>query len=157
MFSFLFKLLILILCLALLFGIWRTWKMEHSPNQTLYVRGTAPTPPPDGFYRGSVGEHKISWLGKRFNASEKSGINVFDDGKGIHKERYPFKTAYTKGLTDKDLNVLAIDYNIPENPFWLRPVLDEVVQIAPHEYLGKLHLRLIPGYPFTLGYFKLTK
>ena len=69
-------------------------------------------------------------------------------------ERQPFKTYYGNGLRDKNLNVLVLDYDIPENPFWLRYIRDEIVQVAPNQYLGKLHLRVI-GFAFTLGYFEL--
>jgi hypothetical protein len=39
----------------------------------------------------------------------------------------------------------------------VRPILDEVVQTGKDAYFGKLELRLIPGYPFTLLFFDLNK
>ena len=38
-----------------------------------------------------------------------------------------------------------------------RPHSDEIVQIAPNHYLGKLQVRIIPNYPFTLMFFELKK
>ena len=142
---------------AALFGAARTWQLEHSSNQTVFFEGTVPQPAPDGLYSGSIEGPKVSWLGKKFNAASSAGINVFDDGNGKQGERYPFKTAYGKGLRDMHIDVLTIDYNTPDNPFWMHPILDEIVQIGPDKYLGKLHVRLIPGHPFTLSYFELSK
>ncbi|MDP3724391.1 MAG: hypothetical protein Q8R11_02025 [bacterium] len=153
---FVFKALIVVACLIVILGVVRTWQMERAANQKLFVGGEAPTPAPDGLYNGNVPGRKVSWLGKKFNAATQTGINVFDDGNGVRGERYPFKTEEKKGVHD-GVTVLAIDYNIPENPFWLRPILDEIVQVAPDKYLGKLHVRIIPGFPFTLAYFELSK
>ena len=99
---------------------------------------------PNGFYKGSVG-FKTSWEGKKFNAENSSGINLFDG-----QEKYPFKT-----YEEKD--VLKIDYNLPENPFWVRLILDEIVEISKDKYLGTIKLRLIPGFPVTIGHFRLEK
>ena len=159
---FLLKTLVVILFVILLFGFCCTWVVEHSYNQKQFLAGTAPNPTPDGLYSGTVPGHTVSWLGKKFNAASSTGINVFDDGKDtngniIQGERYPFKTSYVKGSRDKNLDVLAIDYNIATNPFWLRLILDEIVQVAPGQYLGKLEVRIIPRFPFTLAFFELKK
>ncbi len=134
----------------------RTMQMEHTKDQLLFSGGTVPRPAPEGLYQGSVTGARVSWKGKKFVSATATGINVFA-GESGEVEKYPFKTSYEKGLRDSDLDVLAIDYNLPENPWWLRPVIDEIVAVAPDEYLGKLHIRLIPGYPFTLAYFRLKK
>lgn len=115
-----------------------------------FLKGTFPSPLPNGFYKGKVQNLNTKWKGKIFDASSSTGINLFGD-----KKVYPFKTYKGKGLQDKNLDVLKIDYNISENPFWIRFILDEIVQIAPGKYLGKVLLRLIPNFPFSLGYFKL--
>ena len=152
----LLKIVIGIAIILLVVGVGRTWQVEQRENQTLFLAGAAPQSPLDGLYRGSVPGQSVSWLGKKFNAADSTGINVFDK-EGAQVERYPFKTSVTKGIRDTELDVLAIDYNISGNPFWLRPILDEVVEVEPGKYLGKLHVRLIWGYPFTLGFFELTK
>lgn len=157
MFFFLIKcVLLLTLALALL-GAGRTWQMEHSANQKSFTDGIVPNPLL-GLYAGSVPGHTVSWLGKKFlpaqagNAASGSGVNVFQDG-----ERYPFTTSVGGGLRDTKIQVFKIDYDTPRNPFWLRLILDEIVQVSPGHYLGKLHVRIIPGYPFTLAYFELKK
>ncbi len=157
MLIFLIKLLIVLLSVVVILGMVRTWQMETSRNQILFAGGKAPEIALDGFYNGLVEGLEISWMGKKFDAATQTGINVFDDGNGVQEERYPFKTAFAKGIEDKHTDVITIDYNIPTNPFWLRPIIDEIVEVAPDTYLGKLHVRLIPGYPFTVSYFELSK
>ena len=157
MILFLLKVLIGLVLAAMLLCVARTWQMEHSPRQALFEKGIIPNPLPDGMYQGSVPGHTFSWLGKKFNAADSTGINVFSDAMGGQTTKYPFKTSVGKGVHDANLDVLKIDYNIPDNPLWLRLVLDEVVQTGPDQYLGKLQFRIIPGYPFTLSYFELKK
>jgi hypothetical protein len=135
----------------------RTWQLNHSKNQELFLIGTFPNPALNGFYEGHVAEiPTTSWQGKKFDVENNKGINIFKKDT-LEQERYPFKSLKTKGVHDKDQDVLAIDYNIPENPFWLKLILDEVVQVGPTSYLGKLQLRIIPNYPFTLIFFTLEK
>ena len=149
---FLIKLVIVLLLLGVAFGFFRTWQMEHSDNQKKFENGTVRDVHPDGLYNGSI-SRKTSWLGKKFNAANSTGINVFE-GKG---DAYPFVTSYGKGIRDRNLMVINIDYNIAQNPWWMHPILDEIVQVGPDEFLGKLHVRIIPRFPFTLGYFTLKK
>lgn len=136
-----------------LLGTRKTQQIESSPKQKLFLSGKIPDPSPDGFYKGNAftGFGK-DWQGKVFDASKNSGINKFADGK-----RYVFKTYEAKGLRDKNLKVLRIDYSQPGNPWWLKFIVDEIVETSPGHYLGKMHLNVIPGMPFTLTYFELTK
>lgn len=140
-----------IISIILFLGIHRTWLIQHSSNQKIFLTGKIPNPKPDGLYKGKV-NFKTTWMGKKFDANSSTGINIIDN-----KENYPFKTYTGKGIQDKSLDVFRIDYNIPQNPFWLRFILDEIVQVDKDRYLGKVHINLIPGLPFTLGYFKLEK
>lgn len=126
------------------------YRVQHSLYQKVFLSGIFPSPLPEGFYKGSVQALNTSWKGKVFDASHSAGINLFGD-----KKVYPFKTYKGKGLQDTNLDVLKINYNIPENPFWIRLILDEIVEIEPGKYLGKVHLNLIPHLPLSLGYFKL--
>jgi hypothetical protein len=154
---FLFIKLALVTLLLLLVVLWfRTWQMKQEPNQKEFLQGRVPNPKPDGFYQGSVGL-VTSWVGKKFNTANATGINVFKDTKGKQYEKYPFKTYVGPGLFDEKLFVVKIDYNVKGNPFWVRWILDEIVQVAPNEYLGKAHVRIIPGFPFSVLYFELKK
>jgi hypothetical protein len=151
------KIIIIVAVVATVAGIIRTWQIQNDANQKVFLAGSVPDPKPEGLYSGTVPGKKVSWLGKKFNPTDSTGLNIFDDGNGIKGERYPFKTYIGKGLHDKNLDVLKIDYNLPGNPFWLKLILDEIVQVGPDQYLGKLNLRIIPGYSFGLMYFNLKK
>ena len=151
MVKILFFLVITIFILLLLAGLLRTWKTQTSPNQKLFLNSHLPNPLPGGLYKGSV-NFQTNWQGKKFDLANSSGINIING-----KEAYPFKTYTGKGLADKNLEVLRIDYNLPSNPLWLRFILDEMVQTQPQKYLGKVHINFIPGIHFTLGFFKLEK
>ena len=133
-------------------GMYQTRKMERDPRHAIFRSGKLPSPPPDGFYKGTefTGRGK-SWQGKVFDRAASTGINQFTDG-----QRYRFKTYAAQGLRDKDKTVFRIDYNQPGNPWWLRFIVDEIVQIAPGQYQGKVHLQVIPGLPFTISYFELA-
>lgn len=148
-----FGFLLFLLVLAIAGGFWRSYTVNQSPDQQIFLKGTYPNPALDGPYKGSVKGWSGSWQGKQFTAS--GGINVFDDnGKEVLK--YPFHTYKAHGLTDS-IEVLKIDYATSQNPWWLRPILDEVVQVEPGTYLGKMQARIIPGFPFTVTFFRLVK
>ncbi len=155
MFFTLIKFVVGLVFIAFIILWGRTWQIEHSKNQSIFASGKVPNPLPSGLYSGSVPGHKVSWLGKKFDATSSTGINVFQQG-STTVEEYPFKTYVGKGLRDKGISVLKIDYNSPSNPFWLRFILDEIVEVSPGQYLGKLHV-IIATFPFTLGYFELKK
>lgn len=134
-------------------GFAATWMSERGLNQQKFTQGKVPDPLPDGLYAG-FNSWQGPWIGKEFDAKSSAGINVFKKS-GAEIRKYPFKISVDKGLRD-DIEVLKVDYNHPDAPFWLRPALDEIVEIAPGRYLGKLHFR-IPGLYMTLGYFILEK
>jgi hypothetical protein len=134
----------------------RTWTTPLHPNQKKFLKGNIPNPLPEGFYSGKMTGYTGYWIGKTFDRKNEEGINVFSiNGRKI--QRFPFITYIEKGLQDRNINVLKIDYNMKENSFFLRMILDEIVEISEGKYLGKVHIRLLPFFPFTLGYFWLNK
>jgi hypothetical protein len=145
-------LLVLLAGVAVL--IWRDIKTKRTPNHALFRQGTIPQPLPDGDYEGHVTGYSGDWIGKTFDARHSTGKNRFKSGQGVEL-RYPFKTVVGPGLADPNA-VVKIDYDIPGNPLWLRRILDEIVQVGPNHYLGKIHLRLGPIH-VAVGYFELKK
>ncbi len=141
-----------ILALIVLAGVAQTYRIEHRAEQARFSGGSLPKPPPDGPYKGGQRSGVGSdWQGKTFNQKAGTGINRFNGG-----EKYTFKTYETKGLRDNK-QVLRIDYKQAGNPWWLRFIVDEIVQVDKDKYLGKVHLKVIPGLTFTLTYFTLQK
>ncbi len=103
----------------------------------------------NGFYKGSVGNSKSNWLGKTFFASKFSGINNFkEDGKVV--ARYPFKT-YMRN------KILKLDYNIKENPWWLKLIVDDLIEVKPNKFKGVMKIKILPGILIPVAKFKLEK
>ncbi|MBI3485698.1 hypothetical protein HY025_02020 [Candidatus Daviesbacteria bacterium] len=136
-------------------GFLRTEQIQKSSNESLFLKGQLPRPALNGFYKGQA-QIMGPWKGKSFDSSSSSGINIINTFNNT-SPIFPFKTYSGKALLDPNLEVLKIDYNISSNPFWVRLVVDELVQIAPNQYLGKAILRLVPNLPFGLMYFRLEK
>jgi hypothetical protein len=161
---------------------------------TLFRTGTVPEPSPNGRYAGKLIALDIApgltqffqwltntwmpWLGKTFNATQRSGDNIFAQGsyplarffnpfyRGFVPDRpdsyrgFAFRTYIAPGLADPDRRVLKIDYDLESNPsLTVRRVLDELVQLDDHLYLGKAHVhwwwRRAGGWQMV-AYFTLT-
>ena len=152
------RLLAIVTAVILLAGvallIWRDFWSRRSPNQARFSQGTIPLPTPEGDYKGSVNGYSGSWIGKTFDAKSATGRNRMQSAQRVEL-RYPFRTWVGPGVADP-IQVVKIDYDIPENPLWLRGVLDEIVQVEPNHFLGKVHLRWGPMH-VTVGYFELRK
>lgn len=149
------SLLALVVLLFIVFLIIRAYynhKASQLPESEVFAAGSPPDPSPNGFWAGTASVNQGSWQGKRFDAGSNSGMNVFTG-----EDRYNFHSYAGMGLTDKNLQVLKIDYNQAGNPWWLKFIVDEVVQIDPGQMQGKIQLKLIPGLPVTLGYFNLRQ
>jgi hypothetical protein len=114
----------------------------------------------------------LPWLGKRFDAPAQTGENVFDmsayrTGERLTPAAYRawwpedvssyralrFRTSPQSGLLDPGVEVLRIDYDLPENPPPLRRITDEVVAVQPGVYLGQAIWRRAGGH--RLAWFTL--
>jgi hypothetical protein len=159
-------------------GFWMavTKLVEQSSRQTEFAKGTLPFEPPNGFYRGSallLGDRQTPWLGKSFDPANRTGINIFTPkGASLLKtltpsyklfqkntdgntEAYFFKTSIEPGIKDPGQQVFKLDYDSPENPLIIRIILDEMIETAPDQFLGKVHVKVFPGFFATVGFFGL--
>jgi hypothetical protein len=135
-------------------GVLLLRQMRNKKNETIYTQGKFPGFL-HGLYSGSIDGIDVSWKGKYFE-KDALGINIFNE-KGQETKAYPFKVYQSKGIYNKNLETLKIDYNLKENSFFVRLILDELVEVHQEKYLGKVFLRILPGRPFFLGYFHLQK
>lgn len=168
------------IAVAVWLGFWMlvTFFVGQSDRQKQFVAASAPTDGPDGFYNGAaylLGNRPVPWLGKSFEATNSKGFNIFTptgasllrvmtpfyklfrqnaDG---NTDAYYFETSTSPGFRDKQISTFKLDYDAPENPFLIRIILDEMVETAPAEYLGKVHMKVFPGYYATIGFFGLRK
>jgi hypothetical protein len=124
-------------------------------------------------FRG-LSEAWMPWVGKRFDPSTQTGDNLLrpsarmpsrilwrnyrpeDAGDG-RLAAFKFRTYASPGTLDTDRQTMKIDYDSEENPgFLIRDILDELVQIVPGAYLGKVLVRRTRGASWRLlGYFAL--
>lgn len=162
----------------LIIGTLITFLVERSPYHQQFVQGHLPASAPQGFYPGVAHillDKPVPWLGKSFDSAGQLGFNIFTplgarilkvfsplyrrfsrNGDG-NTHAYYFKTRAGRGQKDAQTEVIKLDYDAPENPLFIRIILDEIVEIASQQYLGKIHLKLLPGFFVTIGYFGLRK
>jgi hypothetical protein len=162
----------------LILGSLVTFLAERSPYQKMFLKGRLPDPAPQGFHPGQphlLLDKKTPWLGKSFDREAQMGFNIFTpagasilkiatplykkfsvNGEGNTRAFY-FRTYTGQGKKDVNTDVFKLDYDFPENPFLIRIILDEIVEIAPREYLGKVHVKFLPGFFVTIGYFGLRQ
>jgi hypothetical protein len=118
----------------------------------------------------------MPWQGKTFDAAEARGINRMtvssqlplkmlfplygmrdapDDG----KLAFDFVTRVEAGAIEPAVNVLVIDYEpVNENPdLIIRQIRDELVQLVPDTYLGRILFKLPGGRLTNIGYFALKQ
>ena len=145
-------LLLLTIILALGYGFYRTWKTGWSEDYDRFQQGMVPSVMPEGLWKGTaLGLGEVSWKGKKFFKSG-TGINLVGE-----EEKFPFRFSKEMSIKDGKKEVIRLDYNQPENPFWLRFIVDEMVSTGENQFLGIVYIKVIPWLPFRMGYFTLTK
>ena len=144
--------LALLVLLVLVALVYQRYRVENDPLEKTFESGDA-TVFPDGFYKGSSPSVPVgNWQGKRFDAKAKTGANVFLEN-GVQVEHYPLTMYVTKGARNPEMDVIKVDYDRAENPWYLRMfAFDEIVHLSDGRYLGKIQLKLGPSV-FTIGYF----
>jgi hypothetical protein len=114
----------------------------------------------------------MPWQGKRFDHAAQRGDNLLagsarwpakalwprystTDAPG-GRAAFEFITHVDAGKADPDIQVLVIDYEmVDENPaFLIKRIRDELVEIVPGAYLGKILYKTEGGYT-NLGFFAL--
>jgi len=117
----------------------------------------------------TISSFYMPWMGKEFFGDRQTGINIFalhtkfflhrlfpkaTGEKTLHGYRaFPFRTSIQRGLIDP-INVLRLDYDLPENPEIVRRVLDELVEVDEGNYLGKAYIKTSQA-PRLVAYFRL--
>jgi hypothetical protein len=134
--------------------------------------GTSTWAPWDAVVAG-IAQLWMPWLGKSFSPSTGTGLNRFTPTtvtriwlrtlfprhrpelmRSDRLEAFPFRTCVSRGELDAGVNVMKIDYDFEANPTLIRHILDELVQIAPGRYLGKVLFRSGGRY-HRIGFFSL--
>jgi hypothetical protein len=115
----------------------------------------------------------MPWQGKRFDSESRSGDNRMVSSARLPskllwplykmkdavdgKLAFDFKTYNDAGKCDPDVQVMVIDYSdVGENPrLVIRSIRDELVEVVPGAYLGKVLFRLPQDRYEMIGFFAL--
>jgi hypothetical protein len=117
----------------------------------------------------------MPWTGKTFHAATATGVNQMtsdsvvaakvlwplygmrDAGDGKHA--FDFKTGIVDSAIAPAMKVFKIEYeHVQENPaLVIRQILDELVELVPDTYLGRILFKLpVKGF-VNIGYFALRQ
>jgi hypothetical protein len=106
-----------------------------------------------------MGSLWMPWKGKVVDAEAKEGRNIFATSfrvpmrvmwPGYRDERsapagrfttFRFTTWTGQSTLDPDVGVFKVDYDLPDSPFLVRDILDELVAVDDGLYLGQALLR----------------
>src|SRR5216684_4009204 len=95
------------------------------------------------------------WEGKSFKSPSS------EQGEGINRVKFfgkrrwfPFKTRFEPSFLDGKPS-FRLDYSGPANPPFIRSIVDEVREVAPHLYLGPAAL-LVKGRPRPILFFAVS-
>ena len=115
----------------------------------------------------------MPWQGKRFDLAAGTGDNRMTSSAKLPskllwplykmkdaadgKLAFDFKTYQDAGKQDPDVQVMVIDYaDVKENPYVIiRSIRDELVEVVPGTYLGKILFRLPRDRYEMIGFFAL--
>jgi hypothetical protein len=78
---------LLIVAVVTAYGLVHTHHVGKDSRQQIFRHGSLPEPGPDGLYRGTVPGREVPWKGKKFSASDNTGINLFLSQAGEAQER----------------------------------------------------------------------
>lgn len=149
--------LVFFLIITVGIGSYFTWATQNSSEQAIFLKGDTPQELPNGYYFGYASSYSGSWRGKTFDQERGTGVNIYrSDLAGVEEVRYPFKMSTGRGLRDPQLTVIKLDYDVSDNPFWRQYFLEEIVEVDEGEFIGKVHIRLIPYFPFSVDFFRLS-
>ena len=107
-------------------------------GRMLAVRNLEATPI-GAFARAFAGSKHFIWDGKTFTSSSDqkgSGINRLQVPGALGRQNlFPFETSFGPSAIDGG-PTLVLDYDLPENPPWIRKIHDEVREVSPGLFLG---------------------
>jgi hypothetical protein len=117
----------------------------------------------------------MPWAGKRFDAAARRGDNRIVESaalpakliwprysmrpSGSERAAFDFETAVEPGRIEPSVEVLKIDYApVEQNPnLVIRRIRDELVELVPDTYLGRILWRGGDGSHSLIGYFALRQ
>ena len=125
-------------------------------GRMLAVRGLGRGPLAKGLRRFAA-SRSFLWGGKSFSSETDRagrGINrVQAPGVLGRQNLFPFTTSFAKSQVDGKPSIV-LDYDLGENPPYIRAIHDEIREVAPGVYLGPAMWKAARG-PVTVLWFAL--
>jgi hypothetical protein len=104
--------------------------------------------------RRFAGSNVFPWRGKSFAPRDDFGGDGINRVVSDRLRLYRFETFIGPSRAG-DFDAVQLDYDNADNPFFIRPIKDEIREIAPKLYLGQAYLEL-NGKATLVLYFGLT-
>jgi hypothetical protein len=127
-------------------------------GRALAVRGVDGVPFAASWIGRFEGSRHFVWDGKTFLASsdrEGTGINRVQIPNALGKQKlFPFATSFGTSRFDGG-PTLVLDYDLPDNPFWIRRIHDEIREVSPGLFLGPAMWKTSSREATTLLWFAL--
>jgi hypothetical protein len=117
----------------------------------------------------------MPWMGKSFDSAQAEGVNRMTSSSKLPAKllwprygmretedgnaAFDFQTRVEAGAIEPSVDVLVIDYaDVSDNPaLIIRQIRDELVQLVPDTYLGRILFRLPGDRLSNIGYFALRQ
>lgn len=96
-----------------------------------------------------------AWNGKTFRQQDDRRGDGYNRMFEETRHMFPFNT-YIGRSRAGDFDALLLDHDVPENPFHIRAVKNEVRELSPGLYLGQAYVRIL-GRSRLACYFSLVK
>jgi hypothetical protein len=91
------------------------------------------------------------WGGKSFSGTGRAGRGINRVHLGGRHALFPFLTSVKPSVID-GAPCIALDYDLPDNPGFIRAIHDEVREVAPGLYLGPAMWKSADGPAFVLWF-----
>jgi hypothetical protein len=104
--------------------------------------------------RAFAGSNVFPWRGKSFSPRDEHGGDGINRVVSDRLRVYRFETFIGPSRAG-DFDAVQLDYDNADNPFFIRPIKDEIREIAPRLYLGQAYLEL-KGKATLVLYFGLA-
>jgi hypothetical protein len=107
--------------------------------------------PTSRIVRRFASSNVFPWRGKSFKPLSE------ERGEGINRvildrwRLYRFTTSIGRSRAG-EFDAVQLDYDLAENPFFMRPIKDEIRELAPGLYLGQAWLQTCLGTPLVLWF-----
>jgi len=104
--------------------------------------------------RAFGGSTAFPWEGKSFEGESDKGTGINRVNFFGKRKWFPFKTRFAASFLDGE-PTFVLDYSGPENPPFIRSIVDEIREVAPGLYLGPAALN-VKGRPRPVLFFAVS-